>query len=277
MRALWLPDVLRDSGLDVTVEPGWETRGISSWGPIKGVMCHHTATSPLAVGDYPSMRIVRDGRLPPDPSPVPGPLSQLGLGRSGRWYVIASGRANHAGAGSWSGLAGSAESIGIEAEHPGGPHPWDQNQYESYVRGVATLKRHLGPATIVIGHKEWAPTRKTDPSFSMSTFRADVNAILSGVADHSHIPMPSELPREWADETWDVWVQRSGTDDASRGWTFYREDLSWVYTRVIRPLESEVSRQAAEIAALQRAVADLGAGSGEPHTHPIIGSTGIGG
>lgn len=100
---------------------------------------------------------------------------------------------------------------------------------------------------------------------------------LGDVADHSHTPMPSELPREWADETWDVWVQRSGTDDSSRAWTFYREDLSWVYTRVIRPLESEVSRQAAEIAALQKAVAELGAGSGKPHTHPLQGSTGVGG
>ncbi len=43
MRALWLPDILTDAGFDVHVEPGWDKRGSDNWGPIKAVVCHHTA------------------------------------------------------------------------------------------------------------------------------------------------------------------------------------------------------------------------------------------
>jgi hypothetical protein len=182
MRLLWLPDVLTDAGLELHIEPGWETRGRESWGPVKAIMVHHTATPASAPGDYPSMRIVRDGRLPPDPSPVPGPLSQLGLGRSGKVYVIASGRANHAGSGSHSEFTGSSQSIGIEAEHPGGRAPWSAEQYEAYVHLCAVLADHLDiPTRLVIGHKEWAPARKVDPNFDMDVFRGRIETRRSGM------------------------------------------------------------------------------------------------
>lgn len=77
------------------------------------------------------------------------------------------------------------------------------------------------------------------------------------VADHSHKPMPNELPRDWADGAWELWVARSGTNDDTRTHTFYREDLSWVYGRVIQPLEKEASDQAKEIALLTTQVAQL--------------------
>lgn len=57
---------------------------------------------------------------------------------------------------------------------------------------------------------------------------------------HKHEPMPDDLPREWADGIWEQWVVRSGTDGATRTHDFYREDLSWVYDRVIKPLEARV-------------------------------------
>jgi hypothetical protein len=68
---------------------------------------------------------------------------------------------------------------------------------------------------------------------------------------HRHIPMPEDLPRSWADNPWAVWVARSGTDPNSRTWDFYREDLSWVYDRVIRPLETKVAALEAKVALLQ--------------------------
>jgi N-acetyl-anhydromuramyl-L-alanine amidase AmpD len=117
--------------------------------------------------------IVRDGR-----ADVPGPLSQLGLGRSGKVYVIAAGRANHAGRGSFPGLLGNRDTVGIEAEHPGGSTPWDPAMYDAYVRLVAALKDRLEvPTSLVIGHKEWAPTRKVDPTFDMDRFREHVGEI----------------------------------------------------------------------------------------------------
>lgn len=88
---------------------------------------------------------------------------------------------------------------------------------------------------------------------------------------HKHTPMPAELPRAWGDGTWEDWVARSNTDDNSRGWTFYREDLGWVYSRVIAPLEREVSRLAVEVESLKAA-----AGM-KPHTHTFSGTTGSGG
>ncbi len=42
----------------------------------------------------PSLGVIRDGR-----PGLKGPLSQLGLGRDGAYYVIAAGRAQHAGRG----------------------------------------------------------------------------------------------------------------------------------------------------------------------------------
>lgn len=96
--------------------------------------------------------------------------------------------------------------------------------------------------------------------------------------DHAHVPMPSELPREWANTTWAEWVARSGTVDSSRGWTFYREDLSWVYSRVIRPLEAENATLAAAVTALTARVAALEASGGTaPHTHTFQGRTALGG
>src|SRR5262245_28962940 len=94
----WLPNVLLEAGLRVAEQPGWKDRGRSEVGPIKGVICHHTAT-PNKTSNMPSLRTLIDGR-----SDLPGPLSQLGLGRDGTFFVIAAGRCNHAGRGNWQGL-----------------------------------------------------------------------------------------------------------------------------------------------------------------------------
>ena len=175
MRLLWLPEVIRDAGLQVIEVDGWQDRGREFTRPIAGIVAHHTATPAAAKGDYPSLRVVRDGR--PD---LKGPLAQLGLGRSGVVYVIASGVANNAGAGSWPGIRGNSDTIGVEAEHPGGTAPWAGVQYDAYVRLCAALCGHLRlPVGRVIGHKEWAPGRKFDPTFDMGRFRGDIENALN--------------------------------------------------------------------------------------------------
>ena len=114
----WLPDVLKDAGLNVAEVTGWKTRGRGEVGPIKGVICHHTAGS--AQGNMPSLGIITNGR-----HDLAGPLAQLGLGRDGTYYVVAAGRANHAGAGNWPGVVnGNQNFIGIEAENTGVGEPW---------------------------------------------------------------------------------------------------------------------------------------------------------
>lgn len=178
---IWLPQVLEDAGLKVAMVDGWETRGRGDMGRIAGVICHHTAGP--RNGNMPSLRIVTDGR-----SDLPGPLSQLGLGRDGTFYVIAAGRANHAGAGVWRGVpTGNASFIGIEAENTGlaNDYPWPAVQLDAYQRGVAAILGHLGiGADCCAAHKEFAlpAGRKPDPSFDMQAFRSSVAAIIAGTA-----------------------------------------------------------------------------------------------
>lgn len=177
-RLIWLPTALRAAGLPVVEVPGWENRGHGDISfNVQGVLCHHTA-GPLT-GDAPSLPIVVNGR--PD---LAGPLSQLFLARSGTWHVVAAGKAWHAGKGDagtvWENFDGNGRLIGVEAENTGLPNdPWPHVQMESYAKGVAAVLKHLRSTSAwALGHKEYAPSRKTDPSFSMSAFRAMVDSHL---------------------------------------------------------------------------------------------------
>lgn len=170
MRLHNLADVIRAAGLPVTEVGGWQGRG-GELSRISGIVLHHTAGA--ARGDYPSLGIVRDGR-----PGIPGPLSQIGLGRE-RVYVIAGGRANHAGVGHWPGIIGNLDTIGIEAESTGlGDGGWTAFQKDAYPRLVRALAIAYGvPAARVIAHREWAPERKIDPTgINMNDIRRAVTA-----------------------------------------------------------------------------------------------------
>lgn len=191
---IWLPHVLKSAGLKVATVPGWETRGRAEMGPILGVICHHTAGS--RNGNMPTLNLLRDGRpAAPGVSALSGPLSQLGLGRDGTFYVIAAGRSNHAGAGIWNGAVnGNSNFIGIEAENTGGSNdfPWPAAQIDAYHRGVAAILSHVGlRADACCAHKEYArpPGRKSDVGMDMIGFRTAVHAIMAGTA-----PPPVLIP-----------------------------------------------------------------------------------
>lgn len=165
-----LADACRKSGLKVVEVDGWQTRGHGQFLGVNSIVLHHTATPRAAAGDYPSLRVVRDGR--PD---LDGPLSQVGLGRSGTVYVIAAGVAWHAGS-TFYPRQDNWHAIGIEAEHDG-RSPWPMVQHTAYVRLVAALAEHYGIAlSNVQGHKEVAKPigRKPDPTFDMTDFRRRV-------------------------------------------------------------------------------------------------------
>lgn len=168
-----LVDACRKSGLEVVEIDGWRTRGHGDIGTIETIVAHHTATAASAPGDYPSLRIVRDGR-----SDLAGPLAQLGLGRSGTVYVIAAGLCFHAGE-TFTSEQGNFHAIGIEAEHDG-ISPWPVELVDAYARLCAALCQHYGLSPFrVLGHKEVAAPlgRKTDPNFDMDAFRARVIAV----------------------------------------------------------------------------------------------------
>jgi peptidoglycan hydrolase-like protein with peptidoglycan-binding domain len=184
---LWLPGVLEDAGLKVARVDGWETRGRGEMGAVLGVLLHYTEGR--RNGNMPSLGTIVNGRAAAaGVSALPGPLSQLGLGRDGTYYIIAAGRANHAGGGSWQGITtGNSNFIGIEAENTGhaDDNPWPAVQMDAYLRGVAAILKHVHRgAEFCAGHKEYAlpKGRKVDPNFDMNLFRATVATILDGTA-----------------------------------------------------------------------------------------------
>lgn len=185
----WLPEVLRAADLKVAEHPGWTSRGRGEFGRPEGVMWHHTATT--RAGNMPSLGTLVQGRG--GDKPLPGPLCHLGLARDGTFYVIAAGRANHAGEGSWKNIRdGNSRFIGIEAEHSGRvDEPWPDVQIDAYIRGTVALLKRIGRgADRCCGHGEYALPfgRKNDPRLgpqsdprpAMDEFRRLVQTALDG-------------------------------------------------------------------------------------------------
>jgi hypothetical protein len=178
-KLIWLADVLREANLKVIEEPGWKTRGVggADMGVVKGVLCHHTA-GPRS-GDHPSLGTVMQGRTGLRP-----PLCHLLLSRDGTFFVVAAGKANHAGVGNWQGVRnGNTQLIGIEGENTGlaNDQPWPAIQMNAYERGCVALCKKLGVGSIMVaGHKEYALPhgRKPDPSFNMADFRKEIARLL---------------------------------------------------------------------------------------------------
>lgn len=180
---------LKAEGLTVAEHAGWRTHnraGHGSWGPVHGVVIHHTAGTN-------SLSVVYNGR-----SDLPGPLCHSHLSKSGTVTMVGNGRANHAGSfaqnaynamlnestthprpDSAEPIDGNTYTYGLEIENLGnGKDSYPSQQYEAAVKWAAAICRHHGwTANSVIGHGE-GTRRKVDPSFSMSTFRADVAALL---------------------------------------------------------------------------------------------------
>lgn len=183
-----LPRILRRHGLKVVVVPGWRTRGrpasTGGFNPV-GVLCHHTATSKRS-SDAAVLSLLIRGR-----SDLPGPLAQFGLSRDGTVYVIASGRANHAGTAKASGSVAAGDGnelyMGIEAYNDGVGEAWPQAQKAAYALLCAVLSVELtkNSRETVRGHKETSVTGKIDPTFDMSDFRESVGKVMVAIRDLS--------------------------------------------------------------------------------------------
>lgn len=156
---------------------GWDQRGAPVMSPA-GSMVHHTASVlPTAKRPYPARDVVVRGR-----SDVPGPLAHLYASAAGPLWVVASGRANHAGRGDVSQLThmradhvplrrpnrdsgGSGGAlVGIELDHPGvRRHPWPAHQIRTAVDAYALCHAWYGwTDRRAIAHHEWT-RRKIDP------------------------------------------------------------------------------------------------------------------
>lgn len=167
-----LPAHLRKWGLVVKEVPGWQTRSANStlFSPI-AVIAHHTAGP--ATGNAPTLEYITKNNL-----------SQFVLGRDGTVFINSGNRQNHGGMGGpLAGIpkdAANRYSWGIEAENTGRGEAWSKAQLDAYYRLAAALCDMMGkPASAVIAHKEWAPTRKIDPAgINMNDFRSKVAALL---------------------------------------------------------------------------------------------------
>ena len=180
-----IADRLRKYGLTVVEINGWQTRGSSTFNP-RGSVDHHTAGS--SRGNAPSLNICINGR-----TGLPGPLCNVLIGRDNTCYVIAAGRANHAGRGGWNGLSGNSSVYGIERENVGTPaEPWREDQH--LVAGAAHAALMEGKnLDNVCRHAEWTSRKIDTHSVNGDDLRHLVKAISAQKSGGSP-PAPKPAP-----------------------------------------------------------------------------------
>ncbi|MCX5109456.1 N-acetylmuramoyl-L-alanine amidase [Streptomyces sp. NBC_00378] len=181
-------EVLMNEGLTVVQVGDWRTHNRNHkgpWGPVNGVMIHHTVTR----GTEATVRVCRDGH--PD---LPGPLCHGVIAKDGRVHLVGYGRANHAGLGDSDVLRavvaekrlpgdnaadtdGNRHFYGFECENLGdGEDPWPEAQLEAVEKAAAAICRHHGwNSRSVIGHKEWQPGKVDPRGFTMDSMRARIH------------------------------------------------------------------------------------------------------
>jgi hypothetical protein len=187
---------LRAEGLTVHEYKSWRTHNRNhkgAWGPVNGVMLHHTVTSNTAD----TIDLCYDGR-----SDLPGPLCHGVIDKKGEVWLVGNGRANHAGSGDLDVLNaviaesyatrppapnqqnsdGNVRFYGFECINLGnGKDPWPDAQVQAMVKASAALLRaHKWGAKSAIGHLEWT-SQKIDPKgkgVEMPTLRGHIAAAL---------------------------------------------------------------------------------------------------
>ncbi|MEU6631651.1 N-acetylmuramoyl-L-alanine amidase [Streptomyces parvus] len=184
----WLRALRAEGVTDIVEMPGWRTNNrnhVGLWGPVHATMIHHTA------GEGPGLpKMCFDGT-----PQLPGPLCHDYLDRTGRLYLVGSGRANHAGTVAENAyravlnessvhpapdaaepIDGNRGSYGLECENSGKPgREWTARQYDVAVRVQAARCRHHGwSADSVWAHKEATRRKPVAPRLDMGDFRADV-------------------------------------------------------------------------------------------------------
>lgn len=206
-----LADRLRAQNLRVVEIDGWRERGSESFAP-RGYVAHHTGGA--ASGNAPSLRLVINGRgKPGQPGYLPGPLANVLQARDNTIYVVAAGRANHAGKGGWRGLSGNSSVWGNEVENVGtNTEPWREDQLEVTARvGYALM---LGTPTfdadLACEHKEWSPGRKPDRH---SVVGADLRNRIRVISDVPPVPSPSP-----EDYDMDFFIIRKAGNDGRWAW-----------------------------------------------------------
>jgi hypothetical protein len=213
---------LRAAGLTVVECSGWQTRGSSSFSP-RGSVNHHTAGG--ANGAIPSLNTLIYGR-----SDLPGPLCNVAQSRESdpnrdKVYVIAAGRANHAGSGGWRGLSGNSSVYGLEIEHTG-TSPLSQARQRIAARIHAAM--FGGDVSMVCQHFEWT-TRKIDAATNVNgnAFRNLVAQAKAGDLGPTPQPKPEPEPVPEEDTDMAVLVKAKGAKAGSPWWIVNAMGRRW--------------------------------------------------
>lgn len=196
---------LRDEGVKVVEYKSWRTNNRDHkgpWGPVHGVMIHHTVTS----GTANSVELCYSGH-----SELPGPLCHGVIDKEGTVHLVGNGRANHAGLGDDDVLRaviaeaarlpadneantdGNARFYGFECVNLGdGKDPWPAAQLLAIERVSAAICRtHKWSERSVIGHLEWQPGKVDPRGFPMTAMR-DRIAVRLGAGPDGPAPEPYE-------------------------------------------------------------------------------------
>ncbi|MEW2578334.1 peptidoglycan recognition protein family protein [Streptomyces syringium] len=199
---------LRAEGVRVVEVGAWRTHNRNArgaWGPVHGVVIHHTVTS----GTQDSVDLCYDGY-----NELPGPLCHGVIDKTGTVHLVGYGRTNHAGSGDSSVLGavieesalprptsndvdGNARFYGFECINLGdGRDPWPAAQLEAIERVSAALCRaHSWGSGSVIGHKEWTNTKIDPVGFTMPEMRTRIAKRLGGQSDPDPTtPQESSVP-----------------------------------------------------------------------------------
>jgi hypothetical protein len=199
MAAADLVKRLKDEGVTVHEVRNWREHNRNhrgAWGPVHGVLIHHTVTGP----GTDVVNLIYDGH-----STLPGPLATGCITKDGVVHLTGNGRANHAGGGdgdvlqavidesygdrppvtnqhdgSAGAVDGNARFYGWECENRGdGRDPWPREQYVAMVKATAAICRgHGWGHKSAIGHLEWSDWKVDPRGIDMTDFRRDLAACL---------------------------------------------------------------------------------------------------
>lgn len=204
---------LKRFGVDVVELSGWRTHNRDEatgkpFGPVHGVMVHHTAGGSRGVVDF-----CRNGT-----ADLPGPLCHGVITKDGKVHLVGWGRTNHAGGGDPDVLAaviaerhplpktgehegspgavdGNDVFIGFECVNKGdGKDPWPDVQLEA-LRGAvaATCWLYGWSARSVLRHMDWSDWKSDPKGFNWDEFLTDVQALLD--TERGDAPRPPEKPQ----------------------------------------------------------------------------------
>lgn len=200
---------LKSRGVTVKEHAGWRTHNRNSkgsWGPLYGVMFHHTAGTGGGITEY-----CYDGT-----SELPGPLCHGVIAKDGTVTLVGWGRANHAGGGDPDVLAavkaerplpktgehqgsggsvdGNAHFVGFECVNKGdGADPWPEAQLIAMKLAAAAVCDLYGwSAKSVVRHMDWSDWKSDPKGIDWPKFTAGVQKILD--ADKPAAPPAPKPP-----------------------------------------------------------------------------------